>query len=55
MLSETVTYVVGRYGYGGLFSLLILGIAGLPVPDEILLTLRDTWLSGATFRLALPF
>jgi membrane protein DedA with SNARE-associated domain len=28
---------VSHYGYGGLFLLLILGIVGLPIPDETLL------------------
>ena len=28
---------VSRYGYGGLFVLLILGIVGIPIPDETLL------------------
>ena len=29
---------ITRYGYFGIFSLLVLGIVGLPVPDETLLT-----------------
>ncbi len=29
---------ISRYGYFGLFSLLVLGILGLPIPDETLLT-----------------
>jgi membrane protein DedA with SNARE-associated domain len=28
---------IGRYGYGAIFALLMLGIVGLPVPDETLL------------------
>jgi membrane protein DedA with SNARE-associated domain len=28
---------LGHYGYGGLFVLLVLGIVGLPIPDETLL------------------
>jgi len=35
---ETITYWIGQYGYFGIFSLLVLGIVGLPVPDEWLLT-----------------
>ncbi len=35
---ETVTVWITQYGYLGLFSLLMLGIIGLPVPDETLLT-----------------
>lgn len=34
IISEWITH----YGYFGLFSLLMLGIVGLPVPDETLLT-----------------
>jgi membrane protein DedA with SNARE-associated domain len=35
---ETFTYLLSRYGYLGLFSLLMFGIVGVPVPDETLLT-----------------
>ncbi len=35
---ETITLWVAHYGYAGIFSLLVLGIVGLPVPDEWLLT-----------------
>jgi membrane protein DedA with SNARE-associated domain len=34
---ETFTYLLSRYGYVGLFSLLMFGIVGVPVPDETLL------------------
>jgi membrane protein DedA with SNARE-associated domain len=37
MFSETATYWISHYGYAGLFTLLTLGIVGLPVPDETLL------------------
>ena len=30
---------IARYGYGAIFVLLLLGIVGLPVPDETLLLL----------------
>jgi membrane protein DedA with SNARE-associated domain len=33
-----IAYWVTHYGYGGIFVLLLLGIVGLPVPDETLLT-----------------
>lgn len=32
------TVWIARYGYGAIFVLLMLGIVGLPVPDETLLT-----------------
>ena len=35
---ETFTHWITEYGYFGLFSILVLGIVGLPIPDETLLT-----------------
>jgi membrane protein DedA with SNARE-associated domain len=35
---ELISSWIAHYGYFGLFSLLMLGIIGLPVPDETLLT-----------------
>ena len=35
---ESITHWITDYGYIGLFSLLMLGIVGLPIPDETLLT-----------------
>lgn len=37
MLEATVFHWIIEYGYAGLFCLLMLGIVGLPVPDETLL------------------
>src|ERR1700719_3532432 len=34
---ERIFEWVSHYGYGGLFLLLVLGIVGLPIPDETLL------------------
>ncbi|MGE5351231.1 MAG: DedA family protein [Acidobacteriota bacterium] len=34
-----IEFWISNYGYGGIFILLVLGIVGLPVPDETLLTL----------------
>lgn len=36
---ESAQDLITRYGYFGLFGLLILGIVGVPVPDETLVTL----------------
>jgi membrane protein DedA with SNARE-associated domain len=36
---ETIGHWIHLYGYAGIFFLLFLGIVGLPVPDETLLTL----------------
>jgi membrane protein DedA with SNARE-associated domain len=38
-MRETLFHWVAIHGYVGLFSLLVFGIVGLPVPDEWLLTL----------------
>jgi membrane protein DedA with SNARE-associated domain len=38
MIKETVLQLVTEYGYYGLFLSLVLGIVGLPIPDEILMT-----------------
>ncbi len=35
---ETFGYWLSHYGYFGLFSLLMLGIVGVPIPEETLLT-----------------
>jgi membrane protein DedA with SNARE-associated domain len=37
MFSQAISYWIAHYGYAGLFTLLLLGIVGLPVPDETLL------------------
>src|SRR2546425_991577 len=37
-MSEAAFHWVTQYGYAGIFSLLVFGIVGLPVPDEWLLT-----------------
>ncbi len=44
---------VGQYGYAGIFSLLVLGIVGLPVPDETVLLLVGYLVRQGTLR-ALP-
>lgn len=36
---EFIQHWIAQYGYSGIFVLLVLGIVGLPVPDETLLTL----------------
>jgi membrane protein DedA with SNARE-associated domain len=38
MSEETILQFVGHYGYIGIFSVLMFGIIGLPVPDEVLMT-----------------
>ncbi len=41
---------ITQYGYFGLFALLMLGIAGLPVPDETLLTFCGYLISKGRFH-----
>ncbi len=36
---ETLHHLIAHYGYFGIFTLLMFGIVGLPVPDETLLAL----------------
>lgn len=38
-LEETLLQWISLYGYPGIFFLLMFGIIGLPIPDEILMTL----------------
>jgi membrane protein DedA with SNARE-associated domain len=35
---DTITHLVSQWGYPGIFAMLVLGIVGLPIPDETLLT-----------------
>ncbi|MGV3488984.1 MAG: DedA family protein [Tuberibacillus sp.] len=43
--------LIGHYGYLGIFLVLIFGIIGLPIPDEVLLTFigYDTYLGRMSF------
>lgn len=36
-LKEFVFHLINTYGYPGLFGILMLGLVGLPVPDEVIL------------------
>jgi membrane protein DedA with SNARE-associated domain len=42
---------IANYGYPAIFFLLMLGIVGLPVPDETLLTLTGYLISNGTLHL----
>jgi len=50
-MKEVAIQWVSQHGYVGIFSLLVLGIVGLPVPDEWLLTLSGYFVFNHTFRL----
>lgn len=49
---ELVSHWIAQYGYIGIFSLLVLGIVGLPVPDETLLTFAGYLVSRGQLSLA---
>ena len=38
MIKEFVLELIANYGYYGLFASLVLGIVGVPIPDELLMT-----------------
>jgi membrane protein DedA with SNARE-associated domain len=46
---------LSRYGYAGLFLLLVLGIVGLPVPDETLLVFSGYLISKGRLHPGLTF
>jgi len=46
---------IAEYGYAAIVGLLMLGIVGLPVPDETLLTFTGYLVFRGTFRLPLAF
>jgi len=39
---DSILTWISQYGYAGIFGLLVLGIVGLPVPDETLLVVSGT-------------
>jgi membrane protein DedA with SNARE-associated domain len=51
-MKEAAIQWVSQHGYLGIFSLLVLGIVGLPIPDEWVLTLSGYFISNHTFKLA---
>jgi membrane protein DedA with SNARE-associated domain len=50
-----LTHLLLQYGYPALFLLLVLGIAGLPVPDETLLTFCGYLIYSGRLLFALTF
>lgn len=52
---ETLQIWISQYGYLGIFSLLVLGIVGLPVPDETLLTLSGYLIYHGELKLVPTF
>jgi membrane protein DedA with SNARE-associated domain len=51
MPEETIFHWIAQHGYIGIFSLLVLGIVGLPVPDEGLLTFAGYLVYKGTLQL----
>ena len=47
---ETVILWITQYGYAALFVLLILGIVGLPIPDETLMVFSGALIARGTFH-----
>lgn len=52
---QTVLAWLLHYGYAGLFVLLVLGIVGLPIPDETLLAFCGYLISQGKFRAGFAF
>jgi membrane protein DedA with SNARE-associated domain len=48
-MRETAFHWILQHGYVGIFSLLVFGIVGLPVPDEVLLTFSGYLVYKQTF------
>jgi len=47
---DAIQIWVSHYGYFGIFSLLMLGIVGIPIPDETLLTLSGYLIFSGTLQ-----
>ena len=54
-MAEQVLLWITQYGYGAIFGLLVLGIVGLPVPDETLLTFTGYLVFRGTLSLPWAF
>jgi membrane protein DedA with SNARE-associated domain len=53
-MEPLITWLL-QYGYAGLFTLLMLGIAGLPIPDETLLVISGYLISAGRLHPAWTF
>lgn len=52
---ESLLSWISHYGYAGLFALLVLGIVGLPIPDETLLMFSGYLIFKGRFQPAVAF
>jgi membrane protein DedA with SNARE-associated domain len=54
-MEQTLLELLQQYGYIGIFFFLVLGIAGLPLPDEIMMTFLGYLTSTGQLNLYLAF
>ncbi|MGA2132814.1 MAG: DedA family protein [Bryobacteraceae bacterium] len=54
-MEQQVIAWISHYGYPAIFCLLMLGIVGLPIPDETLLTFTGYMIFSGHFKLAPAF
>jgi len=54
-MRDAAFHWISQHGYTGIFSLLVFGIVGLPVPDELLLTFSGYLVFRHTLRFAPTF
>lgn len=50
MIQDAFLHFVAHYGYAGLFAALVLGIVGIPLPDELLMTFAGFLISKGELR-----
>ncbi|MFC4768015.1 DedA family protein [Effusibacillus consociatus] len=50
MIQDKVLYFIDHYGYLGLFAAQVLGIVGIPLPDELLMTFAGFLVSKGELR-----
>jgi membrane protein DedA with SNARE-associated domain len=54
-MGPSIEIWIAHYGYGAIFGLLVLGIVGLPVPDETLLTFTGFLVFQGRLKLPLAY
>lgn len=55
MSMETIEYYFLNYGYLTIFLSLILGLVGLPIPDEVLMTVIGYYSQTTSIKLSIAF
>ena len=51
MFDHSLSILIGQYGYSAIFCLLVAGIVGLPIPDQLLLVLSGYCVSTRSLSL----